>query len=261
MDLSEIPQEPFQRHPWEMARARFFVRLLEARRVLNGRRMVLDVGAGDGYVARELLRRLADGSRIVCYDAHYNDQHLAELGGSFASSALSFMRDRPRERFDLILLLDVLEHVPDDVGFLIDIVSQNLKPRACVVVSVPAWQGLFTLHDVALGHYRRYRPSDIARVVEKAELTIVARGGLFHALLLPRTLQKVREIVRAVRYPQAGSRSDGHARTDVGRWRGGRLLTAGVEVALAFDNACSQAAARVGLDVPGLSAWVLARNK
>ena len=50
----------------------------------------------------------------------------------------------------------------------------------------PAWQPLFTQHDVALRHFRRYAPDQGARLLETGGLEIVRKGGLFHSLLLPR---------------------------------------------------------------------------
>jgi 2-polyprenyl-3-methyl-5-hydroxy-6-metoxy-1,4-benzoquinol methylase len=258
MDLREQPLYLVRRHPWEVARAKFFARLLAEHGALVGPRSVLDVGAGDGYVARQLLQRLHAGSRVVCFDENYAERHLAEL--SSESPALIGTRVRPRDRFDLLLLLDVIEHVPDDLAFLGGLVTDNVHAGGSVLISVPAWPALFTRHDVVLRHYRRYRPPELLRVVEAAGLEIVARGGLFHSLLLPRALQKLNEVARRVAYPAPGSPVDGEATTETGRWNAGELATRAVSAALAADNQCSRAAARLGIGLPGVSAWVLARK-
>ena len=63
MDLSEVSGTNQRRHPWEVARARFFRRVLQDAGVLAAPRAVLDVGSGDGYLARELLDGLPEGSQ------------------------------------------------------------------------------------------------------------------------------------------------------------------------------------------------------
>ena len=51
MDLSELPDREFLRHPWELARARFFAGELRRSGLLSGPQRLLDVGAGDGWFA------------------------------------------------------------------------------------------------------------------------------------------------------------------------------------------------------------------
>ena len=258
MDLRELPVELTLRHPWEVARARFFRTLLKHHGTLDGPRAVLDVGAGDTYLAAQLSSELAPGSRVVCFDEHYSDRHLSEL--AIRTPEIVTTRVRPTERFDLVLLLDVIEHVPDDIQFLCGFVEQNLNRGGRVLVSVPAWQALFTMHDVMLGHYRRYRPSQLLEVVERSRLRLIASGGLFHSLLVPRAIAKVGETVRRVSHPEPGVSAHAEANTEAGRWTAGKTLTSVVRFALAADNACSSAATKLGLKLPGLSTWALAEK-
>ncbi|OGJ56903.1 hypothetical protein A3H22_02815 [Candidatus Peribacteria bacterium RIFCSPLOWO2_12_FULL_55_15] len=53
------------------------------------------------------------------------------------------------------LLLDVLEHIEDDVGFLQRIVL-SLPPGGCLLITVPAEMALWSKHDQEVGHFRRY---------------------------------------------------------------------------------------------------------
>jgi len=250
MDLSERPAgaASSQRHPWETARFNFFHRLLVEQGILAAR--VLDAGAGDGWFARQLLAARSAASSVVCWDAHYTTDVLATLRRE-AGAHLSFTAQRPAQRFDLITLLDVLEHVEHDAEFLTTLVSENLEPNATALISVPAWQGLFTAHDTRLRHFRRYAPDAAARVIEQSGLTIVRQGGLFHSLLLPRAAGKLIELLRP---PSSAAEP---ASLD---WGGGPALTSLVEWALARDGALSFAAERVGLCLPGLSWWALCKK-
>ena len=78
--------------------------------MLDRARSVLDIGAGDGYFAGELIAAMRGGVSAVCFDPNYTDEQVREL--TVVNEALSFVRQVPAGRFDLVLLLDVLEHMP-----------------------------------------------------------------------------------------------------------------------------------------------------
>jgi SAM-dependent methyltransferase len=252
MDLVEVSGADHRRHPWEVARAAFFARVLADAGLLAAPRAVLDVGAGDGYLARALLTKMAPGSQVACLDAHYTDDDLRRLAEP-AVEGLSFVREAPDRRYDVILMLDVIEHVPDDREFLGGIVAQSLAPGGVVLVSVPAWQSLFSTHDTALRHFRRYSPAACRALLADEGLEVIRGGGLFHSLLFPRALSVARETLmrRLGREPAVPS--------DLGDWRGGRLISSVLEGALALDNAVSHVLARGGVQLPGLSVWALCR--
>jgi SAM-dependent methyltransferase len=251
MDLTEVPAGMFRRHPWETARARFFRGVLGDAGLLAAPRAVLDVGAGDGFLARTLLEALPAGSDVVCFDTHYGPQDVRRFAEP-PCPGLSFARERPARRFELVLLLDVIEHVADDLAFLSSFVSENLAPGGSVLVSVPAWQALFSRHDEALAHFRRYSPRACRALLAAAGLEVRREGGLFHSLVAPRALGVARERVLT----RLGHRPP--PPDNIGQWRGGAALTAVVGTALAADNAVSRALARAGVALPGLSFWAVA---
>jgi hypothetical protein len=251
MDLVEVELTGTAgRHPWEVARYGFFRGVLADHGLLASPKHVLDVGAGDAWFATRLLESLPGGSSVTCWDSGYTDASARKLGVD-GRSALKLVAERPALRADLVLLLDVLEHIDDDAGFLAELLAKNTKPGAQVLVSVPAWPLLFSSHDTYLSHFRRYTPAQGRRLVEGAGLRIVAGGGLFHSLLLPRAIAKTKE---------ATLKSLGRAGNDVrsqAEWRGGRAITWAVQTALGVDNRVSRLLARAGMNAPGLSWWAL----
>lgn len=72
-----------------------------------------------------------------------------------------------RHQFDVVCAFEVLEHIEDDVASLADWLTR-LRRGGSVVVSVPAWPDRFTAMDARVGHYRRYTPAGIARVLHDA---------------------------------------------------------------------------------------------
>jgi SAM-dependent methyltransferase len=69
--------------------------------------------------------------------------------------------------FDLVTCLDVIEHTPDDVLSLRELMRVT-RPGGTLVVTVPAYQFLWSSHDEANEHYRRYRRSQLRRAGEAA---------------------------------------------------------------------------------------------
>jgi SAM-dependent methyltransferase len=220
--------------------------ILKRAGLVNAPRRVLDIGSGDGWFLSELIHELPNGSSGVGWDLGYEPGTVQELGLD-KSSMLRFTQNEPDVDFDLLLMLDVLEHVRDDAVFLHERVTRNLKPGGFALISVPAWPELFTAHDSALGHFRRYRPGEFRARLRGAGLVIEKSGGLFHTLTLPRAMQRVREYVR----PVAVSRPKGF------EWQGGPLLTRVVDWALELDNRVSSVCAERGKSLPGLSVWAL----
>ena len=248
MDLREWSSTVTTRHPWESVRARFFSRML-ANPARSRPLDVLDVGAGDGYVAEQLLDALPPGSAVTCVDSEYDDEHLAKRDRVTRSRTL------PDREFDVIVMLDVLEHVENDRAFVCELI-RRLRAGGRLLISVPAHQILFTQHDVALGHYRRYSQTGLREVLTACGLAPVMAGSLFGSLLAPRALSKLLERARGVRSARPAELAT-RISTGVNTWRHSRLVTRAVEGALELDARLCEVAARASLPSVGLSVWAL----
>jgi trans-aconitate methyltransferase len=192
MDLKELPARSFKRHPWEMVRADFFARLLRGN--LRGHALAaLDLGAGDGYFAECLVESLPTVARVTCFDTGYQTAWLE--ANRTRHPSLSFTAQKPDGVHDLLVLLDVLEHVPveDSRAILGEAVQTSLKPGGLALISVPAWQALFSSHDTLLGHKRRFAPAELRDLAREAGLVVVEHGQLFSSLLAARAMMKTRE--------------------------------------------------------------------
>jgi SAM-dependent methyltransferase len=243
VDLCELqhatPSE--RRHPWETARRDVLRRILDAEGFSRAQGEVLDVGSGDAWLVAQFLER-APGIRATAWDINYTPQQLESLAGP----RLRPTAEEPEGTYGWALLLDVIEHVADDVA-LLRTVAGKVEPGGTVLVSVPAWPRLMSQHDVHLGHFRRYTPRALRAAVEAAGLTIVREGGMFGSLLAARALQRI--ITRR--------RPSDAAFKDLGAWQHGTAVTAGVHGVLLLDGCLGLAA---GGRAPGLSCWALARR-
>ena len=147
---------------------------------------VLDIGCGTGFVTEALERAGMDAWGIDMHRAALMHARPRIRGPLFSNHAttLPFFPD-----FDLVSLFDVIEHLDDDVG-AIQQAATLLKPHGCVIVTVPAGQGLWTKYDEVIGHKRRYDRQGLTDVLRNAGLEM-AYVGYFSCLpLLAQVVQR-----------------------------------------------------------------------
>jgi SAM-dependent methyltransferase len=243
MDLIERQGTLAQRHPWETARVEA-VRQLVSRLRLD-RPRVLDIGCGDGFLLDRLRETLAF-SEAVGQDIHLSERTILEL----CRPELELVRQLSQlngRHFDLILMLDVLEHVEDPIELLSHVWQRHLVERGSVLLTVPAFQWLFTQHDRNLKHFRRYSRRQLEGVARGSGLNVRQSGYLFSSLLLPRAASVLKERLRGpAQQPGFG----------VGSWQGSPRLTRVLHQVLCLDNHCCLKAQTLGVSLPGLSSWV-----
>ncbi len=139
---------------------------------------VADYGCGSGATA-DALRTL--GFQVTAADISERCLALCRENG-FPTVDLN--RERlPAARSDCVLLCDVLEHVQDDVGLLTEL-RAALRPGGRILVTVPAYDILWSGEDFISGHVRRYTRRRLRQALTDAGFTI-QRCGYFNTLLLP----------------------------------------------------------------------------
>jgi hypothetical protein len=248
VDLRERKGSVAQRHPWELARAEFFLELLARYGVLQTGGDWLDVGSGDAWFGTQLRRLLPRQAELTCWDINYTPEDLAG-GAESEVEGLTLVAERPNRRFDRILMLDVIEHVENDAEFVQSTVDDLLTGGGIVVVSVPAYQALFSSYDKMLRHHRRYSPAACRRLLEHSGLGVLADGGLFCSLLPIRAAQVIIEQVRPVKSLATG----------LGDWQGGKVATRVMTRGLMMEAKLSLTLGLRGHFLPGLSYWALCR--
>jgi SAM-dependent methyltransferase len=155
----------------KLAALRYIIRDLEPA-------SLLDVGAGLGFYARAMLRDTAL-ARATCIDPAYEADH----DDAVAGKPLRFRHQFDQSDADLVLMMDVIEHVPDDVGLVAEYVGK-VRSGTHFIVTVPAFMWLWSEHDVFLEHYRRYTLSQIEHTLRTGGLHI-EHGCYFYGALLP----------------------------------------------------------------------------
>lgn len=181
-----------QSHWWHIGRRRILAGFVEeiCRGVTDRRPRILDVGCGTGANLLMLSK--------------YGDAE----GVDVSEDALAFCRERGLDKvklgageelpyedgtFDLVTAFDVVEHMDDDLAGLREM-RRVLRPGGRVLLFVPAFMFLWGLQDDVSHHRRRYRMSELRRVLEEAgfeiERTTYANITFFLPILLMRKLMR-----------------------------------------------------------------------
>jgi SAM-dependent methyltransferase len=139
---------------------------------------ILDIGAGSAFFSRFLLQH-TPAHEAWCVDISYGaDSDQLEHG-----KTIHFRRSVEAADCDLVLLMDVLEHVDDDAGLLRACID-TVPSGATVLISVPAFQFLWSGHDEFLEHKRRYTLRQLEDLVRRCGLHI-RRGFYYYAAVFP----------------------------------------------------------------------------
>src|SRR5262245_24436194 len=198
MDLVEAGargHEAAVRHPWETARVEVVRSLIRRHVRLAPGAIVMDIGCGDTYVAEQLSADHRDATFYAIDTAFTEDligRYRARLNNPrvLPFESLDAMRPPPTKPVSLVLLMDVLEHIEDDRGFLRSLLTRPYIGRETrFLITVPAYQSLFCSHDRFLGHYRRYTNRLLRTLVDGSGLQVVDIGYFFWSLLPLRVLQ------------------------------------------------------------------------
>jgi hypothetical protein len=197
MDIKEegLIKGDVGKHWYYRAKLAALHRMLPAR----GPSFTLDVGAGLRFSSGSLLQS-THARATMCVDPSYpEDRDDARIG-----KPLLFRRSVDRSDADLVLLMDVIEHVEDDVGLVREYVDK-VAPGTRFIVTVPAFMWLWGGHDVFLEHFRRYTLGGIERVLCAGGLT-VELGCYFYAAVLPLVaLSRVAERLKGHGHDEAHS--------------------------------------------------------
>ena len=169
------------RHWWFTARRRILDGLIERVVKPPANARILEVGAGTGHN----LAMLSRFGRVEASELDPVARKLASerLGRPVLEAALPDLSMFPTGSYDLIALLDVLEHVVDDKGSLAAI-FERLKPGGALLLTVPANPWMWSAHDAAHHHHRRYRKREIGALAKGAGFEVELLSP-FNSLLFP----------------------------------------------------------------------------
>ena len=170
MDAALYPQMALveDTHWWFAGRRAICQRMLDCI-ALPPHAAILELGCGTGgnfpMLAQrgELYAMEADETAL----GFAASRRLAKLARGVLPGEFPFAA----QRFDLIVMTDVLEHLDDEWGSLC-VVRSSLKPRGWMLITVPALHWLWSKHDATHHHRRRYKARELGRLLGDCGFTI-----------------------------------------------------------------------------------------
>lgn len=260
MDLREVKiSKSNGRHPWELARCKVVTDLVRrfVPHVKNQETELLDIGCGDTWLIEQLSKTF-NKAKFTAVDIAFTKELLEEYRARLNPSTFAVYEsleeafENNPKKIDLVLLLDVIEHIEDDISFLkwIQSFTENINRDTYFLITVPAFQSLFCQHDIFLGHYRRYTNKSLIAHIDDAGLESIKAGYFFSSLLAPRFIVALKE-----RLSNSTKNVKG-----VGDWKR-KPTDFFVKAVLWADYKIAASIQKVGISLPGLSNYVLCKKK
>lgn len=161
-DYARCYRTLWERHWWWRSREAYLLGWIERLHRSSPRERILDVGCGDGLFFERLARfgkvdGLEPDASLVNNPRWQSQIRVGSLDRRFQGSS----------DYDLLLMLDVLEHIDEDCEAL-HAAHSALRPGGHLLLTVPALSWLWSQHDVANEHYRRYHPAGLRAVLAAA---------------------------------------------------------------------------------------------
>ncbi len=157
------------RYWWFVARRHLITSLLGTHYPQDGRLQILDIGCGTGA----MLDELAPFGHVVGADFSPEALQFCVTRGVGADLARADVRRLPfaDASFDIVTAMDIVEHIDDDKAAACEI-FRVLRPGGRLLVTVPAFESLWSEHDEALHHHRRYTVPHLKDLFQRVGLTV-----------------------------------------------------------------------------------------
>lgn len=168
-------------HWWYRARRDILADYLTREGRLPAQATILEIGCGTGHN----LPMLAQFGTVDAIEIDPAARAIASqrLGKAVGDAPLPELPGVPEGHYDLIAVLDVVEHIADDVAALAAM-RARLAPGGKILIAVPAHQWMWSAHDVVNHHHRRYSKATLVQAIRAAGLR-ERKLGYFNSLLFP----------------------------------------------------------------------------
>ena len=200
MDLKELengvnPDTHWYYQSKKLPLLRFAQQLAKAGKPLT----IVDIGSGSGFFAYELEKTLGAAiAKVWLVDIGYSEAEMAPTRGTKIEKVHTVP---PQVTDGLFMMMDVLEHLPDDLAMLQRVKAASMGDNNHFFITVPAFQTLWSGHDVFLEHYRRYRIPMLRGVLRQAGFCHIRNyylyGALFPLVWTARRLNNLRKSAAA----------------------------------------------------------------
>lgn len=186
--MSNVPMAPFvfrvpdenekiNQHPWKLSRGKCILNILKKKSLHN----VADIGVNDMFYTNK-LKKIAAG-KIYAVDIFFPENETVKNN----ITCLNDVGKLQDNSLDCVVMMDVLEHIENDSLFFGNVINK-LKDDGIILITVPAWQFLFSVHDARVSHYRRYNRKQLLSLLKHKTIKIERCHYFYTSLFLVRLL-------------------------------------------------------------------------
>ncbi len=261
MDLREAKLSNYNitaRHPWELARLEVVLQFLKSiEKDKSAKITILDIGCGDTYVV-EKISEYYHNAKFLAIDTAFTDTLIDELNNKFIENnnsiqlfkSIETATNKLQKSVDIVLMLDVLEHIESDTDFLKSMLQNSIIDKNTqFLITVPAYQYLFSSHDEFLGHYRRYNNKSLKKLINNVGLKHNKIGYFFTSLFLIRNLQA---IIEKILPPKKNK--------GIGDWKSNKIKDNILYYMLIIDFKITYLFKKIKIPISGLSNYIICKK-
>jgi hypothetical protein len=204
-------------------------------------RNAADIGVNDMFYTNK-IKTFSDGN-MYAVDIIFPEEGTVKNG----ITCVNDIGKVPDGELDCVVMMDVVEHIENDVLFLNAVVNK-LKDGATILITVPAYQSLFSIHDVRCAHYRRYNRKQLLTLLKRNDIRIERCHYFYTSLFLVRWLTLFFKREKYTGSPTSWKYSEKH------------ILTVVLKGALNMDFWIHKILDKIGIHLPGLSLLAVCRK-
>jgi hypothetical protein len=261
MDIKEFKAENIHQkeniHPWESARYQVVWDLIKSYLKPEKTFTAADIGCGDLFFLNQLASQRQ--GNYIAIDTAFTPEMMQELNAKYPLKNIKLCADLKEldaleTTIDIVFLMDVLEHIENDETFFEHLSNQSfINTDTLFIITVPAFQKLFSQHDIWLGHYRRYHLKDLYKIAQKQDFKILKSGYFFTFLCLARYLQTRFSKLKNQNYKK---------QEGVANWKHGFGITQLFKTVLMIDYYIFGKFLKfLKLQFPGLSTYIICKKQ
>lgn len=224
--------------------------------------LILDAGCGTGANLQQFLTGFGNRistQRAVGFDLSRDGLEFSRRRGLNGRLAQASITQIPfaAETFDIVISFDVINNLPDD-SLAFNEIGRVLKPNGLFVLNLPAYQFLYSEHDLAIRGRRRYSAKMVAERLAQAGMRVERQTYLNTLLFAPAALVRLVKARRLAARPDMIQPSQTQAGVHTDLTPPNPLVNRGLEEIMALETLLLS---KTGLNLPfGLSVMTLARK-
>lgn len=252
MDINEVSGKKINRHPWELSRTiSLFNEWKPYFDMIGERSRYIDIGAGDMFFDKFLMHYYRE-YELHAVDIGYDTSKINYIKTKSKNVNLySSIEDLDVKDADFALMLDSIEYMPNESSYISDL-AKKIKAGGYIFFAMPAYQFLFSQHDINVKLLRRYSYKEFKRIIDDVDdIEIVDAHYFYFSLFLIRLIQKF--LIRNI---------DPDIKVTTGwRWKRKNIITRVTVGTMNLDYAIGKRFSNVGINIPGLSLMAICKKK